>query len=332
MNTVEAVQGAMEVEAEGMPRVLAILTAPASPPSGQWFEDEGRTFSLQDFAYLVGQQMSDVNRRTGATEVWLVKDVQVLENYLVAQRQRMTGARGSGPWLGPYHVRDIAVNHWLSSTLGKTALAVAPLKADLKKPDKKGLPNKSVSTASAVSALIQKGTKRWQEIALRRREADPLAIRGPVQFSYFDNTNTRYRNSDSFMSSLIFATPKWAAGSWPVLTLDSPSYHPFLRLDTRPWSMRMPRRHRGDAWLAMDLSPRALAASLGDSIRADVRQATTVPGRDVTGNQQWPHSVLLYQYGEFYLPISVIVICPHVTYTLHLSSSRLNKSSTVLMI
>ena len=72
--------------------------------------------------------------------------------------------------------------------------------------------------------------------------------------------------------------------------------------------MRRQRRHGGDAWLAMDPSPRALAVSLGDSIRAEVRQATEVPGKDANGNSQWPHSVTLYQYGEFYLPMGVIDI------------------------
>ena len=101
-DTSEVVQGALEVEAEEMPIVLPILTAPASPPSEQWFEVEGRTFSLLDFAYLVGREMSDVNRRTGATELRMLKDVRVLNNYLVARRQRTLGARGNGPWLGPY--------------------------------------------------------------------------------------------------------------------------------------------------------------------------------------------------------------------------------------
>ena len=72
--------------------------------------------------------------------------------------------------------------------------------------------------------------------------------------------------------------------------------------------MRRQRRHGGDAWLAMDLSPRALAVSLGDSIRAEVRQATKVPGKDANSKSQWPHSVMLYQYGEFYLPMGVIDI------------------------
>ena len=67
-DTAEVEKGAMEVGAGVTPAILAILTAPASPLSGQWFEDEGRTFSLLDFAYLVGKEMSDVNRRTGATE------------------------------------------------------------------------------------------------------------------------------------------------------------------------------------------------------------------------------------------------------------------------
>ena len=96
-DTAEVVQGAMEVEAGVMPTVLAILTAPASPPSGKWFEDDGRTFSLLDFAYLVGQELSDVNRRTGAAELWVVKDVRVLNNYLAARRQRILGARANGP-------------------------------------------------------------------------------------------------------------------------------------------------------------------------------------------------------------------------------------------
>ena len=143
-----------------MPTVLAILTAPASPPSGQWFEDERRTFFLLDFAYLVGLEMSDVNRRTGAAEVWVVKDVRVLNNYLVARRQRMLGARGNGPWLGPYHVRDIATNHWLSFTRGETALAFAPQEADLRKLGKKGSPIKPISAAVTVSTPTQKGTKR----------------------------------------------------------------------------------------------------------------------------------------------------------------------------
>ena len=117
-----------------MPTVLAILTAPASPPSGQWFEDEGRTFSLLDFAYLVGKEMSDVNRRTGASERWLVKDVWM------ARRMRLTGTRVIGPWLGPYHARAIAVNHWMSSTCGEKALAFMPKEVDLTKLGKKGPP------------------------------------------------------------------------------------------------------------------------------------------------------------------------------------------------
>ena len=103
--------------------------------------------------------MSDVNRRTGAAEEWVVKDIRVLNNYLVARRQRMLGARGNGPWLGPYHVRDLAVNHWLSSTRGEMALAFAPQEADLKKLGKKGAPIKPVSPAAAVLTPIQKGTR-----------------------------------------------------------------------------------------------------------------------------------------------------------------------------
>ena len=266
-----------------MPAVLAILTAPASPPSGHWFEDEGRTFSLLDFTYLVGLEMSDVNRRTGATELWVVKNVRVLNNYLVARWQRSLGARGNGPRLRPCHVRDVAVNHWLSSTRGETALAFAPQEADLKKLGKKGAPIKPVPAAATVLTLIKLGTRRQQEMDLRRREADPLAARVPVQSSYFDNTNTQYRNSDSFMSSLIFATPKSAEESWPVLTLDSPRYHPFLRLDTKPWRRRRQRRHGGDAWLAMDLSPRALAVRLGDTVyeRTFVRRPGSQEGTTI---------------------------------------------------
>ena len=78
-------------------KLLAILTAPASPPTGQWFEDEGRAFSMQDFIYLIGQLMSDVNRRTGATEVWMVKDIRVVSNYLVARRQRVENKRTLRP-------------------------------------------------------------------------------------------------------------------------------------------------------------------------------------------------------------------------------------------
>ena len=85
------------------------------PPSGQRFENGGRAYSLQDFAYLVGKQVSDVNRRSGATVVWVIKDVCVREGYLVARRRRLTGAKASGPWQRPYHVRDVAVKHWLSS-------------------------------------------------------------------------------------------------------------------------------------------------------------------------------------------------------------------------
>ena len=63
----------------------------------QWFEVDDRTYSLQDFNYLVGQQVSDVNRRTGATEVWILKDVRVVEDCLVAHRQRLIRSRLSGP-------------------------------------------------------------------------------------------------------------------------------------------------------------------------------------------------------------------------------------------
>ena len=72
--------------------------------------------------------------------------------------------------------------------------------------------------------------------------------------------------------------------------------------------MRRLRRSGRDVWLAMDLSPRALAVSMGDIIRADVRQATTVPGRDANGNRQWPLSVLLYHYGDYQMPMGVIDI------------------------
>ena len=112
---------------------LAILTAPASPPTGEWFEEEGRAFRLEDFNYLVGLQLSDVNRRTGATEVWVVKDIRVVSNCLVARRQRVENRRTHGPWLGPFHVRDIAVNHWLSSVRGEASLAFAPQEVDLKR-------------------------------------------------------------------------------------------------------------------------------------------------------------------------------------------------------
>ena len=52
--------GTDEAEADKA-SLLAILTASASPPTGQWFEEEGRDFRLEDFNYLVGLQLSDVN-------------------------------------------------------------------------------------------------------------------------------------------------------------------------------------------------------------------------------------------------------------------------------
>ena len=91
----------------GGAKVRALLSAPASPPTGQWFEDYERAFSLQDFTYLVGQRMIDVNRRTGATEVLVVEDTRLCHDILVARRQRLS-YRLSGPWQGSYHVRDIA--------------------------------------------------------------------------------------------------------------------------------------------------------------------------------------------------------------------------------
>ena len=77
--------------------VLAILTASASPHYGQWLEEEGSVFSLHEFAYLVEQQVSDVNRRSGVTEVWVGKDVHVHMNYLVTYCQRLMGSRLIGP-------------------------------------------------------------------------------------------------------------------------------------------------------------------------------------------------------------------------------------------
>ena len=82
--------------------------APSVPPiavlrTGD-LEEEGRAFRLEDFNYLVGLQLSDVNRRTGATEVWVVKDIRVVSNCLVARRQRVENRRTHGPWLGPFHV------------------------------------------------------------------------------------------------------------------------------------------------------------------------------------------------------------------------------------
>ena len=71
----------------------------------------------------------------------------------------------------------------------------APKEADLKNLGKKGAPIKPVPAAAAVSTPLQKGTRRQQEIALRRREADPLAVRVPVHSSYFDNTNTQRERS-----------------------------------------------------------------------------------------------------------------------------------------
>ena len=106
----------------------------------------------------------------------MVKDVRVVNNYLVARRQRQMGSRVNGPWLGPYHVRDVAVNHWLSSTLGESDLAFVPQEVDLKKLGKKSPPTKSVSATMVVPAPIKKGPKQQQEIALSRREADPLAV------------------------------------------------------------------------------------------------------------------------------------------------------------
>ena len=84
----------------GRTRVRTILLAPASPLTGQWFEDDERIYSLQEFTYLVGRQVSDVNRRLGATEVWVIKDVRVVHDLLVARRQRLTGNWLSGPWRG----------------------------------------------------------------------------------------------------------------------------------------------------------------------------------------------------------------------------------------
>ena len=66
---------AREVAGGGTSMVLAILTASASPHYGQWLEEEGSAFSLHEFAYLVEQQVSDVNRRSGVTEVWVEADI-----------------------------------------------------------------------------------------------------------------------------------------------------------------------------------------------------------------------------------------------------------------
>ena len=273
-----------EVEADKA-SLLAILTAPASPPTGQWFEEEGRDFRLEDFNYLVGLQLSDVNRRTGATEVWVVKDIRVVSNCLVARRQRVENRRTQGPWLGPFHVRDIAVNHWLSSVRSETSLAFAPQEVDLKRPGKGPL-KLSAPVAQVALAPQVTGTKRQREMDLRAQESDPLAVRVPILSSYAERSNRQYSNSDSFMSSLIFLTPSWASEVWPTLRLPSPAYHPFLRVDVRPEGMRRLRGHRGDAWLAMDLSSRALAANLGDSLSEEVRRATKIPGKDPKGPTQ----------------------------------------------
>ena len=77
--------------------------------------------------------MSDMNRRTGATDVWVIKDVRLSRDLLVARRQRLTGSWLSGPWQSSYHVQDLASNQWLSSQPDQPALAFAPQEVDFKR-------------------------------------------------------------------------------------------------------------------------------------------------------------------------------------------------------
>ena len=65
------------------------------------------------------------------------------------------------------------------------------------------------------------------------------------------------------------------------------------------------RRQERDSWLTVDPSAWMVAASPGASIPPEVHLATKILDKDAAGRPRWPHSVLLYQYGEFHLPIGV---------------------------
>ena len=161
------------------------------------------------WSMIVGKQVSDVNRWSGATEVWVVKDFCIREDYLAARRQRLTEAKASGSWRGPYHARDMAVNRLPSSQPGEPAMAFAHLEGDFKRLHQGGTPGKQTASAppSVMPRASQEGTQRQREIALSRRDTDPVLDRVPIQSSYADKANIQYRNTETFMLSLIFPTP-----------------------------------------------------------------------------------------------------------------------------
>ena len=96
-------------------------------------------------------------------------------------------------------MRDIAVNHWLSTVRREAYLAFAPQEVNLKKLGKGPL-KQSALEVQVTSEPSVTGTKRQREMALRRQVSDPLAVRAPIQASYADRANSEYRNADSFMS------------------------------------------------------------------------------------------------------------------------------------
>ena len=97
-------------------RVTCVAHGPTSPPTTSvWFDDDTKAYFLENFVYLLKQQMSNVNRHSEITEVWVNVGIREVQGFLMARRRRVSAGSHKGPWRWPYHARNVAVDHWLSA-------------------------------------------------------------------------------------------------------------------------------------------------------------------------------------------------------------------------
>ena len=77
--------------------------------------------------YLLYQPMSGVNSHSEIAEDWVIVDLREVQGFLVIGRPSISAGGLKGPWWGPYHARDMAINNWLS----KPWSSVSPGRANL---------------------------------------------------------------------------------------------------------------------------------------------------------------------------------------------------------
>ena len=78
-----------------------------------WFEDDNAVFSVEAFSYLKSKKFSDRKPDTGEVTEWKVVEVTDKYGPLTARIQMLTNKWCVGRWIGPFYIRDIALNHWL---------------------------------------------------------------------------------------------------------------------------------------------------------------------------------------------------------------------------